>query len=67
MEAFEDFTIDKTDYKSYTMIPKREFNPELSGFSNLVLDLVDFKDRVRPLARDITLLDVTNKFQPRSV
>ena len=49
MEAFEDFTIDKTDYKSYTMIPKREFNPELSAFSNLVLDLIDFKDRVRPL------------------
>ena len=38
-------------------IPKREHNPELSLFSNLVLDLVDFKDRVRPLARDMALLD----------
>jgi hypothetical protein len=62
MEVFEDFTIDRNDYKSYTMIPKREFNPELSAFSNLLLDFVDFKDRVRPLARDISLMDVSNKY-----
>ena len=43
------------------MIAKREFNPELSALSNLVLDLVDFKDRVRPLANDLTLMDVTSK------
>lgn len=49
------------------MIPKREFNPELSAFSNLILDLVDFKDRVRPLARDISLLDATQRYQARSV
>lgn len=49
------------------MIPKREFNPELSAFSNLLLDLVDFKDRVRPLAKDIALMDVANKYQPRPV
>jgi len=67
MEVFEDFTVDKTDYKAYTMIAKREFNPELSAFSNLLLDLVDFKDRVRPMAKDITLLDVANKYQPRPV
>ena len=41
------------------MIQKREHNPELSVFSNFVLDLADFKDRVRPLARDIALMDVT--------
>lgn len=41
------------------MIKKREYNPELSVFSNLVLDLQDFKDRVRPLAKDIALMDVT--------
>jgi hypothetical protein len=62
MEVFEDFTVDKNDYKAYSMIPKREFNPELSAFSNLLLDLIDFKDRIRPLARDITLLDVTEKY-----
>lgn len=49
------------------MIPKREFNPELSAFSNLILDLVDFKDRVRPLARDISLLDATQRYQARPV
>jgi len=49
------------------MIEKREFNPELSAFSNAVLDLVDFRDRVRPLARDLTLMDVTRKFQKSSI
>jgi hypothetical protein len=36
-------------------------------FSNLVLDLVDFKDRVRPLAKDIALLDVTRPYQKHNV
>ena len=67
MEVFEDFTVDKTDHKAYTLIAKREFNPELSAFSNLLLDLVDFKDRVRPMAKDISLLDVATKYQPRPV
>lgn len=49
------------------MIQKREYNPELSLFSNLVLDLVDFKDRVRPLARDIALMDVTRQYQKHNV
>jgi hypothetical protein len=49
------------------MIQKREYNPELSLFSNLVLDLVDFKDRVRPLARDIALMDVTRGYQKHNV
>jgi hypothetical protein len=62
MEVFEDFTIQKSDSKEYAMIAKREFNPELSAFSNAVLDLVDFRDRVRPLARDLTLMDVTRKY-----
>ena len=50
MEIFEDFTVDKADNKEYVMIEKREYNPELSVLSNMVLDLVDFKDRVRPLS-----------------
>jgi len=49
--------------KDFVMIPKREQNPELSVFSNFVLDLVDFKDRVRPMARDVAQLDVTRQYQ----
>jgi len=49
MELFEDFTVSKADLKQYAMIEKREYNPELSAISNMVLDIVDFKDRVRPL------------------
>lgn len=63
MEIFEDFTVDKSDNKGYMMIKKREFNPELSAFSNLLLDLADFKDRIRPMANDMALLDVTKKYQ----
>jgi hypothetical protein len=36
-------------------------------FSNLVLDLVDFKDRVRPLAKDIALMDVTRGYQKQNI
>jgi hypothetical protein len=61
-EVFEDFTVDNNDYKDYVMIAKREHNPELSIFSNFVLDLVDFKDRVRPLANDMALFDATRKY-----
>jgi hypothetical protein len=67
MEAFQDFTRYNSDEKAYVLIPKREFNPELSAFSNLILDLVDFKDRVRPVAKDISLLDTTSRFQARKV
>ena len=63
MEIFEDFSVMKNDRKEYLMIKKREFNPELSAFSNLLLDLADFKDRVRPMAQDIALMDVSNQYQ----
>lgn len=62
MEVFKDYTMSKQDMKDYIIIQKREYNPELSLFSNLVLDLADFKDRVRPLAKDIALMDVTRKY-----
>ena len=62
MEIFEDPTIDRTDYKKYFMIPKREYNPELSVMSNMVLDLVDFKDRVRPLSHDVSMLEAAKKY-----
>lgn len=67
MELFEDFTVDKRDHKAYAMVPKREYNPELSVLSNMVLDLVDFKDRVRPLSQDIAMLEKTRVHQRRSV
>ena len=63
MECFEDFTVSKSPIKAYTMIPRREFNPEISAFSNLLLDLVDFKDRVRPMANDIARHDAANIYQ----
>ena len=57
MEIFEDFTVSRLKPSGYALIPKREFNPEISAFSNLLLDLVDFKDRVRPMAHDIARHD----------
>lgn len=62
MEIFEDFTVDKQDNKNFIQIQKREYNPELSVFSNMVLDLVDFKDRVRPLSNDIAMIEQTMKY-----
>ena len=67
MELFEDHTVDKLDYKDYVMIEKREYNPELSVFSNMVLDLVDFKDRVRPLSKDISMIETAAKYQKQNV
>jgi len=67
MEIFEDYTQEKQDFKSYIMIQKREFNPQLSYFQNMCLDLVDFKDRVRPLQRDISMLEYSNKYQKQNV
>lgn len=66
MEIFEDYTVDPTDQKEYVMIEKREYNPELSVLSNMVLDLVDFKDRVRPLSNDIAMLEQANKYQKQN-
>ena len=66
MEIFEDFTTDKLDNKDYVSIPKREYNPELSLLGNVVLDLVDFKDRIRPLSQDISMLEHTRKYQKRN-
>ena len=62
MEIFQDFSTDPSDNKAHAMIKKREFNPELSTFSNLLLDMVDFRDRVRPLANDLTLMDTASRY-----
>lgn len=62
MEIFEDFTADPLKGKAHAMIQKREYNPELSSFNNLLLDLIDFKDRVRPLANDLALMDISRKY-----
>jgi hypothetical protein len=66
MEIFEDYTVDKLDPKKYISIEKREYNPELSVVSNLALDLVDFKDRVRPLTRDIAQYEKSLVFQKQN-
>ena len=67
MEIFQDFTTSSSDGKGLALIKKREFNPELSAFSNLLLDMVDFRDRVRPLANDLTLMDTAHKYQSHSM
>jgi hypothetical protein len=51
------------DNKGMAIIPKREYNSELSYFSNVALDLIDFKDRVQPLAEDAARLDSTYRYQ----
>lgn len=66
ISVFEDHTIAKRDGKGFVRIPKREYNPELSFFSNLALDFVDFKDRVYPLAQDAARLDSTLAHQRMS-
>ena len=33
---------------------------------NMILDLVDFKDRVKPLSHDISMLEHTKKYQKRN-
>jgi hypothetical protein len=66
VEIFEDYTINKEEDKSHKLIPKREYNPQLSVFSNMVLDLVDFKDRVRPMARDIAMVDQAKRYQKQN-
>lgn len=66
MECFKDYTQELSMNNGYLLIPKREFNPELSAFSNLLLDLVDFKDRVRPMANDAARLDAAWMHQKRN-
>jgi hypothetical protein len=38
-EIFKDYSQQRVDMKDFVMIAKREYNPELSMFSNLLLDL----------------------------
>jgi len=54
MELFEDHSVRSFDNKKHVKIPKREPNPELSLMGNFALDVVDFKDRVRFIAKDLT-------------
>lgn len=66
MELFRDFTVVEGDEKFSVQIQKREFNPQLSVFQNMVLDVVDFKDRVRPIANDIAMWESSMKYQKQS-
>lgn len=63
MEIFEDFSVNKFDKKEFFTIAKREHNPQLSLVGNMMLDLIDFKDRVTPLSNDIAMLEQTRRFQ----
>jgi len=63
MELFEDFTTSKIDPKTYVKIPKREYNPQLSLLGNVALDLIDCKDRVRPLSNDISMVEQAKIYQ----
>ncbi len=67
MECFTDYSVSPADNKMHAMIKKREFNPELSSFQNLMLDMVDFRHRVRPLANDLALMDTAARYQSHSV
>jgi hypothetical protein len=67
MEIFTDFTTAPGAAKGHAMIKKREFNPELSTFSNLLLDMVDFRDRILPLANDLTLMDTAHTYQSHTL
>lgn len=66
IDIYEDFTVPKRDGKGFVKVPKREHNPELSLFSNVALDLIDFKDRVLPLAQDAARLDGSLRYQRNS-
>lgn len=48
MEVFKDYTVsDQASMaKEVHLIPKREYNTELSAFQNMKLDYIDFRDRV---------------------
>jgi hypothetical protein len=63
MEIFDDHTVEKLDPKRHISIEKREYNPELSVLSNMALDLVDFKDRVVPLTRELAQHEYASKYQ----
>jgi hypothetical protein len=63
IEIFKDFSVSPMSNGNMVMIPKREYNPELSYFANVALDLVDFKDRVMPFAKDAALLEQTSQHQ----
>lgn len=67
VECFRDYTQNKFEKKDFALIPKREFNPELSSWGNMVLDIVDYRDRVRPMANDLALFDATRKYQSRPI
>lgn len=63
MENFKDYTVINENKKDFITIPKREYNPQLSLFGNMVQDLVDFRDRVQPESQNIALLEQARNFQ----
>lgn len=65
IDCFQDETVKKAE-KGYKLIPKREYNPGLSLFQNFLLDATDFKERVRPQAKDMSQLDKSMAHQRHS-
>jgi hypothetical protein len=61
MEIFKDYSTFDDMPKSYTMIPKREYNPRISAVNNMILDLSDFYERVRPMSNDIARVEQSFK------
>ena len=63
-EVYENFYSKSLEYdKYYVSIPKRPFDRSSSIFSNFVQDLVDFNNRVRPIARNLAYRDASLKHQ----
>ena len=63
-EYYENFYSKSMEYdKYYVSIPKRPYDKSQSIFSNFVSDLIDFNNRVRPIARSIAYRDASLKHQ----
>ena len=63
-EFYENFFSKAMEYdKYYVTIPKRPYDKSKSIFTNFVDDLVDFNNRVRPIARSLAYRDVSLKHQ----
>jgi hypothetical protein len=63
-EYYENFYSKSMEYdKYYVSIPKRPYDKSQSIFSNFVSDLIDFNNRVRPIARSLAYRDASLKHQ----
>lgn len=62
-ECYENYFTKNLEYdKYYVTIPKRPFDNKKSFAANFVEDLLDFNNRVRPIARHLAFKDATSKY-----